>query len=123
MKDSTLIGFIPTADADRARAFYADLLKLEFVGDDGFAVVFRSGANMLRIARVERVTPAPYTILGWEVPDLRATVQELAGAGIEFLRYGFLEQEPSGIWVTPSGSMVAWFADPDGNILSLSQHA
>jgi catechol 2,3-dioxygenase-like lactoylglutathione lyase family enzyme len=123
---SPIIGFVPTHDADRARAFYADTLGLTFIADDGFALVFRSGSNMIRIARSGEFTPAPYTILGWEVEDIVAEVTALTSKGITFARYPFLppdQVDALGIWSTPTGDKVAWFQDPDGNTLSLSQHS
>ena len=122
--DSRIIGFVPTRNADRARAFYSETLGLKFVGDDGFALVFRSGANMIRIARTD-FTPVPSTILGWEVADIVAEVTALTAKGIVFARYPFLPPEQVdelGIWTSPTADKVAWFQDPDGNTLSLSQH-
>jgi hypothetical protein len=98
------------------------VLHLDFDHDDGFAVVVRSKGTAIRIVRAGEFTPFPFTILGWEVPDIAKAVEELAGAGVPFARYSFLEQDASGIWSSPSGSKVAWFQDPDGNLLSLSQH-
>jgi len=120
-----IIGFIPTRDADRSRAFYEHTLGLTFIADDGFALVFRSGANMVRIARVQDLTPAVYTILGWEVSDIVAEVTALTAKGLVFARYPFLppdQVDTLGIWSAPGGAKVAWFQDPDGNTLSLSQH-
>ena len=122
---SPIIGFIPTKDADRSRAFYETTLGLHFVADDGFALVFRSGTNMIRIARAGDFTPPPYTVLGWEVADIVAEVTALTGKGLAFARYPFLppdQIDSLGIWSTPTGDKVAWFQDPDGNTLSLSQH-
>jgi catechol 2,3-dioxygenase-like lactoylglutathione lyase family enzyme len=117
-----LVGFIPTIDAQRARRFYVDVLKLQFVADDHFALVVRANESTIRIVRLEKFTPAAYTILGWEVSDIATTVGELVQAGVSFLRYPPLQQDDLGIWTAPSGSRVAWFHDPDGNILSVSQH-
>lgn len=119
--DSKLIGFIPTHNADRALSFYRDLLGLRFISDDAFAIALESNGNMLRLVRIEDFTPAPYTILGWHVEDIQTTVKELAGKGLVFQRYSFLEQSEDGIWTSPDGAKVAWFHDPDGNTLSLSQ--
>ena len=119
---NTLMGFIPTADAERARKFYVDTLGLEFVLDDQFALVLKSGANSIRVVRTGSFTPATYTILGWEVADMRGSVKELTAAGVSFLRFSYFEQDAAGIWTAPTGAMVAWFHDPDGNVLSLSQH-
>lgn len=120
-----IIGFVPTRDADRSRAFYEHTLGLTFVTDDGFALVFKSGSNMIRIARVQELTPPPYTILGWEVLDIVSEVTTLIGKGLVFVRYPFIppdQVDPHGIWTAPGGARVAWFQDPDGNTLSLSQH-
>lgn len=124
----SLIGFIPTTNGERARAFYEQTLGLRFVSEDPFAVVFESKSNresegnMIRIARVEAFAAAPYTILGWEVSDIASEVKALAGKGVAFERYHFLEQDSDGIWTAPGGAKVAWFKDPDGNVLSFSQH-
>jgi catechol 2,3-dioxygenase-like lactoylglutathione lyase family enzyme len=118
-----LIGFIPTRDAARARAFYETTLGLRFVSDDNFALVFDSNGTTIRIARAPDFTPFPFTLLGWEVPDIDAAVADLAAKGVQFSRYSFLEQAPNGVWTAPgNAARVAWFPDPDGNLLSLSQH-
>lgn len=123
LSQHTLVGFIPTTDANRARSFYVDTLKLDFVSDDQFAVVVRSGENNIRIARIDKstFTPAPFTILGWEVPDVEQAYKEMAASGVVFEKYPFVK-DPSGIWSAPGGAKVAWFKDPDGNVLSISQH-
>jgi catechol 2,3-dioxygenase-like lactoylglutathione lyase family enzyme len=115
-----MIGFVPTTDLDRALLFYRDVLGLEFVDNDGFALLFRSGDRAIRIVDVGELTPHPFTILGWEMPGIDAEVERLAAAGIEFLRFGHFDQDDLGIWTAPSGDRVAWFSDPDGNVLSLS---
>jgi catechol 2,3-dioxygenase-like lactoylglutathione lyase family enzyme len=114
--------FLATADAGRARRFYQDVLGLEFVADDPFALVFRVGPSLLRIAKVQRVHPAPYTVLGWAVDNVREMVRALRDAGITFERYDGMNQDADGIWPSPSGALVAWFKDPDGNVLSLTQN-
>jgi len=121
--DTKLIGFIPTRNADRARAFYEITLGLRFVSDDNFALVFDSNGTTIRIVRAPEFTPYPFTLLGWDVPDIDDAVADLAAKGVEFSRYSFLKQAPNGVWTAPdNAARVAWFADPDGNILSLSQH-
>jgi len=118
----SVIGFIPTRQPELAREFYEQRLGLRFVADDGFALVFRSGGTMIRVVRVAEFTPAQFTILGWESSDIADDVQALVDRGIAFERYGFIQQDALGIWASPSGAKVAWFKDPDGNTLSLSQH-
>ena len=118
-----LIGFIPTRDAARARAFYESTLGLRFVSDDEFALVFDSNGTTIRVVRAPEFTPLPFTLLGWEVPDIEAAVDDLAAKGVQFTRYSFLQQSPSGVWTAPgNAARVAWFPDPEGNLLSLSQH-
>jgi catechol 2,3-dioxygenase-like lactoylglutathione lyase family enzyme len=117
-----LIAFIPSKDAARARIFYEEKLGLRFVSDDSFAVVMDANGIMVRITRVGEFTPFPFTILGWLVNDIHQTVAEMTSKGLQFKHYAFLEQGNDGIWTAPDGSKVAWFLDPDGNTLSLSQH-
>jgi catechol 2,3-dioxygenase-like lactoylglutathione lyase family enzyme len=118
-----IIGFIPIKDAEKARRFYVDTLGLEFIADDGFALVLRANGTMIRLVRTgSDFKPVPYTILGWEVEDMAATIQTLTKAGVHFEKYSWFEQDPVGIWTSPNGNQVAWFKDPDGNVLSLSKH-
>lgn len=116
-----IIGFIPTLNPDRARAFYVDVLKLKFVGEDHFALVVRANHSNIRIAKVESFTPMPFTILGWEVTNIERAVKDLTASGVVFEKYPFVK-DPSGIWSAPGGAKVGWFKDPDGNVLSISQH-
>jgi catechol 2,3-dioxygenase-like lactoylglutathione lyase family enzyme len=116
-----IVAFVVTTDYERARGFYEGALGLEFVSQDQFALVLRSGANMIRIVRVESFTPARNTVLGWEVSGIRAVVAELQKKGIAFEKYPWVN-DPEGIWTAPGGDQVAWFKDPDGNVLSVSEH-
>jgi catechol 2,3-dioxygenase-like lactoylglutathione lyase family enzyme len=118
-----IVAFVATKDSAKARPFYQDKLGLKFVSDDGFALVFDSGGTMLRIAKVKDFTPAGFTILGWEVTAINKVVSELAKKGVIFERFPGMTQDELGIWNAPGGAKVAWFKDPDGNILSLSQHS
>src|SRR5262245_61559643 len=113
--------FLATANAKKSRAFYERLPGLKFVADEPPALVLRVGDLMLRIQKVDRVSAAPYTALGWTVPDIRVAVKNLRDAGVEFERYEGMDQDDDGIWHAPSGAFVAWFRDPDGNVLSLTQ--
>jgi catechol 2,3-dioxygenase-like lactoylglutathione lyase family enzyme len=116
-----IVAFVPTKDPVKARAFYGGLLGLRFVKDDGFALVLDANGIMVRVAKAE-FTPALFTILGWQVADIEKVAEELQDKGVHFERFGFFEQDPLGIWTAPTGDKVAWFKDPDGNILSVSQH-
>ncbi len=113
--------FLATANAEQSRDFYQRVLGLDFVADEPPALVFRIGHSMLRIQKVERVQAAPYTALGWAVLDIRQAVRHLRAAGVLFQRYGGMKQDDDGIWPAPSGAFVAWFLDPDGHVLSLTQ--
>jgi catechol 2,3-dioxygenase-like lactoylglutathione lyase family enzyme len=120
--DARLTAFVATADATRSKVFYEGTLGLRLVGDDSFALVFDAHGTELRIQKVEKVQPPPFTVLGWQVADIRKTVAGLSKRGVTFERYTFLEQDSAGIWVAPGGAKVAWFKDPDGNLLSVAQY-
>ncbi len=118
-----LAAFVATRDPVRAKAFYGETLGLRLVSEDAFAVVFDANGTMLRVSIVQEVTVAKYTVLGWQVPDIVATVKDLQKAGVKFERFeGFMQQDELGIWTAPGGARVAWFKDPDGNLLSIAQH-
>ena len=118
---SPLIAFVSTADARRALSFYRDTLGLRLVSETPFALVFDVMGTMLRVAIAETVTPAPYTVLGWQVADIAATVDDLTAQAVVFTRYDGMDQDARGIWTSPAGGRIAWFHDPDGNVLSLTQ--
>ncbi len=123
MDTARLIGFARVTDYATARAFYEGKLGLEFVSEDGFALVLKSGGNWIRLSRSKGFTPGDYTILGWEVSGIEAAVAALAGKGVAFEKYPWVSDPRGlGIWTAPNGDKVAWFKDPDGNILSLSEH-
>jgi catechol 2,3-dioxygenase-like lactoylglutathione lyase family enzyme len=119
---SKLVGFITVTAYEKARAFYEGKLGFEFVSLDQFALALRAGANMIRISKSETFKPAQGTVLGWEVEDIGAVVSWLASRGVETEKYPFVEDKETGIWNSPSGDSVAWFKDPDGNVLSVSHH-
>jgi catechol 2,3-dioxygenase-like lactoylglutathione lyase family enzyme len=127
MPDSTMLGstnivaFIPTKDPAKSRAFYEGALGLRFIKDDGFAMVLDANGIMVRVSKAE-FTPAPFTILGWQVTGIEKMVKALQQKGVHFERFGFFQQDELGIWTAPTGDKVAWFKDPDGNLLSVSQH-
>jgi catechol 2,3-dioxygenase-like lactoylglutathione lyase family enzyme len=114
------VAFVATADAARARAFYESTLGLRVVEDSPFALVLDGAGTTIRVQKVERVDPRSYTALGWEVSDIVAAVRALAARGVVFQRYPGMTQDDLGVWTSPSGARVAWFRDPDGNVLSLS---
>jgi catechol 2,3-dioxygenase-like lactoylglutathione lyase family enzyme len=115
--------FLATDHPERSRAFYEDTLGLEFIVDEPMALVFRTGGRPLRIQKVDRFDAAPQTVLGWEVENIEAALHELVRRGVECERYEFLQQNDLGVWVSPSGAKIAWFRDPCGNLLSLTQPA
>jgi catechol 2,3-dioxygenase-like lactoylglutathione lyase family enzyme len=115
-----LVAFVATANPAWARDFYEKTLGLTFVADDPFALVFDANGTRLRVQKVDTVGPVAHTVLGWQVPSIRAAVADLAARGVVFRRYEGMAQDEAGIWTTPGG-FVAWFQDPDGNLLSLSE--
>jgi len=117
-----IIAFVPTRDAEKSKAFYVDILGLRFVKDDGFALVLDANGTTVRVAKVPEYTPAQFTILGWEVTDIEKMATSLKEKGVYFEIFGFFKQDELGIWTAPNGDKVAWFKDPDGNTLSISQH-
>jgi catechol 2,3-dioxygenase-like lactoylglutathione lyase family enzyme len=116
-----VIAFAATTDAARARAFYEDTLGLRFVADEPHALVFDLAGITLRIQKLRELAVSPFTVLGWRVPDIAPVMRDLAARGVAFERFPFLEQDEAGAWTAPSGAKIAWFKDPDGNTLSLTQ--
>lgn len=116
-----LMAFIPTKDAKKARPFYEGVLGLRFVSEDQFALVLEARGIMVRVAVVGEFKPQQFTVLGWQVSDLEKEVAGLQGQGVHFEKYGMKGQDEQGVWYSPSGAKVAWFKDPDGNRLSLTQ--
>ena len=114
------IGFVPSTDLARSRAFYAGVLGLDVVSDDSFALVVRTSNVTVRVTLVgESYRVQPFTVLGWEVGDIHAEIRDLAAKGVEFVRFDGMDQDADGVWTAPNGTGVAWFRDPDGNTLSL----
>ena len=119
---TNIVAFVPIKDSGKARAFYEGVLGLDFVKDDGFALVFDANGIMVRAAKMKEFTPAQFTVLGWQVSGIEDVVRSLAKKGVHFEIFGFFKQDERGIWTAPTGDKVAWFKDPDGNLLSVSQH-
>lgn len=117
-----IVGFVLTKDYDKARAFYEGKLGFEFVSLDQFALVMKAGENKIRIVKVPSFTPLQSTVLGWEVENIEAVVAWLKDRGVTLEKYPFIQDQQLGIWTAPSGDRVAWFKDPDGNVLSVGQH-
>jgi catechol 2,3-dioxygenase-like lactoylglutathione lyase family enzyme len=121
LRDNEAIYFLATTDVVASRGFYEGTLGLRLVADEHFALVFDLGGRMLRIAKAQELIPARHTVLGWKVDDIAAKVNELAKRGVIFERFEGMPQDELGIWVSPTGAKVAWFKDPIGNALSLTQ--
>ena len=110
-----------TSTPEKARAFYEGVLGLTVQEDTPFALVFAAGGATLRLQKVPAFLPQPFSALAWKVPDMQATVHGLIAKGVVFERFSFLQQDDDGIWTAPDGAQVAWFKDPDGNLLSLAR--
>jgi catechol 2,3-dioxygenase-like lactoylglutathione lyase family enzyme len=116
-----IIAFVPSRDLERAKSFYVETLGLKFVSQDPFALVLNANGTVVRIAKVGEFQPANFTILGFDVADIRQELAALRAKGISCERYPGMQQDEIGIWHSPSGARVAWFRDSDGNVLSLSE--
>lgn len=123
LQTSKIVGFTATTRPDEARNFYGDILGLQLLEETPFAIVFDANGTTVLIQKVESVQAPVYTLLGWEVDDIADVVKQLGERGVKFERYDGLEQDEFGIWHSPGGTKVAWFKDPDGNLLSLSESA
>jgi catechol 2,3-dioxygenase-like lactoylglutathione lyase family enzyme len=121
LNKSKIVTFIATKQPDRAKDFYENTLGFRLLYDDAFAIVFDANGIMLRVQKVQELTPPSYTVLGWDVGDIQSEIKELLGRGVSCARYEWLEQDELGVWAAPSGAKIAWFKDPDGNTLSLTQ--
>jgi catechol 2,3-dioxygenase-like lactoylglutathione lyase family enzyme len=121
LKDHPIMAFVATAQPERARAFYGEVLGLPLLSDGPWALVFDVHGTPLRVQKTDQVAPAGYTVLGWSVPDIAAVMAGLYARGVRFERYAGMPQDEEGVWTTPDGAKVAWFKDPDGNTLSLTQ--
>jgi catechol 2,3-dioxygenase-like lactoylglutathione lyase family enzyme len=119
--DSELTAFLATARPDEARNFYSRVLGLSLIEDTPFALVFSANGTTLRVQKVEQVLRQAYTSLGWNVANLSATLEHLIENGVSVERYEGLNQDQLGVWKAPDGTAVAWFRDPDGNLLSLTE--
>ena len=121
LKLAPIVAFLATSNAHQAKLFYCDALGLELVGEDPFALVFDAAGTMLRISIVEKAVIAPYTALGWRVSDIAAATRDLRSRGVSFERYSGMNQDETGVWQSPGGARIAWFKDPDGHTLSITQ--
>src|SRR5215831_12518948 len=115
------MAFVPATSLERARVFYGETLGLALTSQDDFGLMFDAAGTPLRVARVDDLTPPPYTVLGWVVSDIAAAVAELTRRGVSMERFGFMSQDAQGVWLAPGGARIAWFKDPDGNTLSITQ--
>jgi catechol 2,3-dioxygenase-like lactoylglutathione lyase family enzyme len=121
LTESKLVCFVATARPAEAKRFYQGVLGLSIIEDSSLALVFDAHGTELRVQKVQAVSPPPYTALGWQVADIEGMARRLGERGVRLERFGGLLQDELGIWSTPDGSRVAWFRDPDGNTLSLTQ--
>lgn len=122
LHSNRVVAFVPITGSEKSRAFYEGVLGLRFVSDDEFAMVFEAKGVTVRAVKMKEFKPVPYTILGWEVSGIENVIRGLRQKGVQFEVFGFFKQDELGIWTAPGGSKVAWFKDPDGNLLSVSQH-
>jgi catechol 2,3-dioxygenase-like lactoylglutathione lyase family enzyme len=117
-----MVGFLVTTNPDAARRFYTEVLGFRLISDDGHALAFDTPGALLRVGKAQQFTPAQGTVLGWEVEDIRAAVIDLNAKGAVFERFPGMSADEHAVFTFPNGDKVAWFKDPEGNLLSLSQH-
>ena len=115
------ISFVPTTNLARAREFYRMTLGLRLISESEFGLMFELSGAMLRVVQMGQIFTMRHTVLGWKVPNISAVVDELIQKEVQFEHYDGFIQDEQGIWTSPDGDRVAWFRDPDGNILSLTQ--
>jgi catechol 2,3-dioxygenase-like lactoylglutathione lyase family enzyme len=118
---ANIVAFVATVDSARSRAFYEGVLGLRVISDDPFSTVYDANGVELRLQKVSAFTPQPHTSLGWSVSSIHDSVRAVASRGAVFEKYPHMKQDTDGVWDSPSGAKVAWFKDPDGNLLSLTQ--
>src|SRR5205814_726821 len=121
LQSAVMCGFAATTNGAASREFYERKLGFRVVSDDAMALVLDACGQPIRIQKLRQHTPQTFTILGWNVRDMAATVQALEAAGVECMRLEGFQQDPHGVMDFPDGTRVAWFKDPDGNILSVAQ--
>ena len=121
LSGAEIVCFAATKNPESAKGFYGSVLGLRLIEDSPFALVFDANGTMLRIQKVHEHTPAKHTTLGWSVISIHSEIEQLTRKGVRFERYERLQQDQLGVWQSPSGALVAWFLDPDGNGLSLTQ--
>jgi len=114
--------FVYTIDRERAVAFYRDALGFTAQDPDEFGEYLDMGAARVRLTVIGDHKPSPHPVLGWSVEDIVAVATALRTRGVTFARYDGWDQDELGIWTSPDGATkLAFFADPDGNVLTLSQ--
>jgi|SRR5215469_8377627 len=121
LADKKLKAFVPTTKPDKAKSFYKDILGLELLSEDNYALEFNSNGTLLRVIVVQELKPHPFTVLGWNIDNISSTIKSLNDKNVFCEKYDSLEQDSLGIWTSPGGGKVAWFKDPDGNVLSLTE--
>ncbi len=121
LADKELKAFVPTINPDKAKSFYKDILGLKLLSEDNYALEFDANGTLLRVTIVQELKPQVFTVLGWNVDSISSIIKSLNKQNVFCEKYDFLEQDDLGVWTSPGGSKVAWFKDPDGNVLSLTE--
>jgi len=121
LSNATIKAFVPTVKPAEAKTFYQEILGFKLLNEDNYALEFDAHDTLLQVIIVPELKAQLFTVLGWNVGDIKDTIRQLNAKGIFCERYEFMEQDDLGIWTSPGGSNVAWFKDPDGNVLSLTE--
>lgn len=123
LTEPKVTAFLPTVKPEKAKQFYQNILGLNLLSEDNYALEFEGNGTMLRITVVPELNPHPFAVLGFKIENIVSQVQMLTNKGVTFERYSSLEQDDLGVWTSPSKAKIAWFKDPDGNLISLTQYA
>jgi catechol 2,3-dioxygenase-like lactoylglutathione lyase family enzyme len=122
LASSKLQTIIWTSRIEEAERFYSRILGLRFKGRSDGACVYDVGGGDLRVSPVPSTQPTTHTVMGFAVSDLSVVIGSLESRGIKFERFPGLPHNDNGVLTTPGGAKVAWFRDPDGNLLSIVEY-
>lgn len=120
--EPTITAFLPTIKPKSSKEFYGNILGLQLLSEDDYAMEFKGNGALLRITTVDTFIPHPFTVLGFKIQNIDSQIKSLVNKGVVFEKYNHFDQDELGIWTSPSKARVAWFKDPDGNVISLTEY-
>ena len=123
LADASLQTLVWSSNIARSQQFYSEVLGLPLTDNSHWALVYRVGQGCLRVSPVQSTASSEHTVFGFEVADFGQVVADLTSKGVNFERFPGFAHDEAGAWVAPDGTNVAWFRDPDGNLISLVRYA